>query len=253
MPLFHQQTRIMTIKDVQFTDERWLDFWSNYKGEPHQREAIIKLGRHIRQVDPTLLTPTAEWVRDYQAKPEPSEWATAVDALNISQPDEVTCQAACIGMGVRDKDVAGIRRKLLARGTPGSPAVMGQVIREYKVPYRYEGNASLNDCYRWLKAGEFLITHGWFTRSGHVICLDGLRRNPDGSHSLNVKDPWSEFDAPAWLYNLGSKFYDGYYSDLCIYAACVAGVSVSSAKLLYERGTFNPALKTMWVHRFLVL
>lgn len=244
---------MMTIQDVQFTDQRWLDFWTHFKGEPHQIAAIIKLGRHIRQADPGLLTPSAEWVDDWQAKPEPNEWATAIKALDISQPDEVTCQAACIAMAVRDKDVAKIRRMLVARGAAGSPAVMGQVIREYGVSYRYEGNASLNDCYRWLKAGELLITHGWFTRSGHVICLDGLRRNPDGSHSINVKDPWSEFNAPAWLYNLDSVFYDGYYSDLCIYAACVASVSASNAKLLYQRGTFNSAQRGMWVHRFLAM
>lgn len=243
----------MTIQDVQFTDARWLDFWSHFKGQPHQVEAVIKLGRHIRQVDPSLLTESAEWVDDYQKGPEPTEWATLINALNISQPDAVTCQAACIAMAVRDRDVAGIRRKLLAHGTPGSPAVMGKVIRSYAVPYRYEGVASLNDCYRWLKAGELLITHGWFTGSGHVICLDGLRRNPDGSHSINVKDPWSEFNPSAWLYNLGSKFYDGFYSDRCIFAACVAGVSASDAKRIYQTGRFSAAQNGMWVHRLLAM
>ena len=34
----------MTIKDVQFTDQRWLEFWDNYKGLEHQTRAIVKLG-----------------------------------------------------------------------------------------------------------------------------------------------------------------------------------------------------------------
>lgn len=248
----------MTIQDVQFTDERWLDFWSNYKGLKHQRDAVIKFGRHIRQADPTLLTPTAEWVADFRdgppkpTLPEVAEWGTRINALNISQPDEVTCQAACIAMAVRDRDVQKIRRRLLQFGNAGDPAVMGRVIREYNVPYQYSGNASLDECYKWLQAGEFLITHGWFTGSGHVICLDGLLRDRNGRHSINVKDPWSEFNAPAWLYNLGSKFYDGFYSDLCIYAACVAGASVSDARRIYRAGRVVTAQRAMWVHRFLV-
>jgi len=244
---------MMAIDQVQLTDSRWLDFWENYKGLKHQREAVIKLGQHIRQVDPGLLNAAAEWVGDYQKTPDATEWATLINAINVSQPDEVTCQAACIAMAVRDRDVAGIRRKLVAIGTAGSPAVMGKVIRSYGVPYRFEGDASLNDCYRWLKAGELLITHGWFTRSGHVICLDGLRRNPDGSHSLNAKDPWSEFNAPAWLYNIGTKFFDGYYSDRCIFAACVASMSVSQARQSYQAGRISVAQRGMWVHRLLVL
>lgn len=155
-------------------------------------------------------------------------------------------------MGVRDRDVLGIRRKLVALGQAGDPAVMARVIRGYGVPYKYESNACLSDCYQWLKDGEFLITHGWFTPSGHVICLDGLMRRADGSHAFNVKDPWSEFNAPAWSYNLGSKFYDGFYSDLCIYAACVAGASCADARRIYRSGVARAQARGMWVHRFLV-
>jgi hypothetical protein len=180
------------------------------------------------------------------------EWGTVIQALNISQPNEVTCQAACIAMGVRDRDVLGIRRRLKSLGHPGSPAVMAQIIRGYRVPYKYEGNACLLDCYQWLKAGEFLITHGWFTSAGHVICLDGLIAGIGSRYNLNVKDPWSEFNAPAWRYNLGSDFYDGFYSDLCIYAACVAGTSSADAREIYRAGIVRAGDRGMWVHRFLV-
>jgi GH24 family phage-related lysozyme (muramidase) len=179
-----------------------------------------------------------------------TQWITQIKALNISQPDAVTCQAASIGMAVGDRDVQGIRRKLTAHGQAGDPAVMAHVIRSYGKPYRYEGNASLATVYDWLKAGEFLITHGWFTGSGHVICLDGLRDDRNGRYSFDVKDPWSEFNAAAWSYNLGSKFYDGFYSDLLIYAACVAGASSADAKRLYRAGKVDTARGGMWVHRF---
>ena len=183
---------------------------------------------------------------------ERTEWVTQIKALNLSQPDAVTCQAACIGMAVGDRDVQGIRRKLLAFGQAGDPAVMGKVIRAYGKPYRFDANASLKQVYEWLKAGEFLITHGWFTRSGHVICLDGLKARSPVRYSINVKDPWSEFNASTWSYDQNSKFYDGFYSDGLIYAACVAGSSCSDAKKIYQKGSIDILQKGMWVHRFLV-
>lgn len=181
---------------------------------------------------------------------ERSQWVTQIKALNISQPDESTCQAACIAMAVGDRDVAKIRRNLQARGRAGDPAVMGAVIRTYGRPYRYEGNASLARCYEWLKAGEFLITHGWFTRSGHVICLDGLKRVAN-AYTFDVKDPWSEFNVQTWRYDLGSRFYDGFYSDLLIYATCVASSSVGHAQQLYQSGRVDANRGGMWVHRFM--
>lgn len=59
----------MAIEQVQFTDQRWLQFWENYKGLPRQRNAVAKLMRHILQADPALLTETADWVADWKAKP----------------------------------------------------------------------------------------------------------------------------------------------------------------------------------------
>jgi hypothetical protein len=56
----------MPIEQVQFTDERWLQFWQNFKGLEHQEDAVIKLGRQIKQADPSLLTQSAEWVDDWR-------------------------------------------------------------------------------------------------------------------------------------------------------------------------------------------
>lgn len=56
------------IQDVQFSDERWLQFWDNFKGLDHQIKAISKLGRQIREADPCLLVESADWVQDYKAQ-----------------------------------------------------------------------------------------------------------------------------------------------------------------------------------------
>jgi hypothetical protein len=60
------------IQEVQFSDERWLQFWENYKGLDHQKKSIIKLGQHIKQADPCLLTESAEWVEGYKKGPQQS-------------------------------------------------------------------------------------------------------------------------------------------------------------------------------------
>jgi hypothetical protein len=181
------------------------------------------------------------------------EWKTTVHALNLSQPDPYTCQSACIAMAVGDKDVIGIRRKLdRLPGDAGNPANMGAVLKGYVGKrYIYNPAASLDDIIGYLKAGEFLITHGWFTGSGHVIALDGVKEPTNGTYSFNVKDPWSEFDGPIWRYNNpGVNFYDGFYSVNIIYAACVAGVSRWDAAQKYNSDP-DYKLKNAWVHRIL--
>jgi hypothetical protein len=75
------------IQEVQFSDERWLQFWENYKGLDHQKKSVIKLGRHIKQADPCLLTESAEWVEGYKVQqpavlvrnPLPVKWQSQLD------------------------------------------------------------------------------------------------------------------------------------------------------------------------------
>jgi hypothetical protein len=181
------------------------------------------------------------------------EWKTDVHALNLSQPDAHTCQAACIAMAVGDKSVLGVRRKLdKLPGAAGSTTNMGAVIKSYiGKRYVYNHAASLYEISEWLKGGELLITHGYFTGSGHVIILDGLKDPSNGPDLFNVKDPWSEFDGPSWSYNNpGVQFYDGFYSAHIIYAACVASESVWQASRLYK-APLDYTKKGAWVHRIM--
>ncbi|NES72748.1 MAG: hypothetical protein F6K24_49900 [Okeania sp. SIO2D1] len=129
---------------------------------------------------------------------------------------------------------------------------MADVIRQFPVNYELHLNACLDDAKTWLEEGDFLITHGWLTHSGHVICLSGLEIDTENnSYKFEVKDPWSEFDAPSWSYDLGGNFYDGYYSSYCIYAACVASSSYGDAQSIYNQGELDSSYKNMWVHRFM--
>jgi hypothetical protein len=74
----------MPIEDIQFTDERWLQFWEHYKGLDHQRKAIIKLGQQIKQADPGLLSESSEWTQG---------WSRPVPAALVRNPLNVRWQS----------------------------------------------------------------------------------------------------------------------------------------------------------------
>jgi hypothetical protein len=76
----------MGIKDVQFTSDRWLQFWDNYKGLDHQVNAIRKLGNHINEADPCLLTESADWVTTWSSP--------VVDLPNTWEGVEAAAKAA---------------------------------------------------------------------------------------------------------------------------------------------------------------
>lgn len=178
---------------------------------------------------------------------------TKVKATNLSQPDGVTCQSTCVAMALNfpAEKIKTVRSELVARGPAGSPANMGNFIQSrIGDRYSFELAASINDCSRWLQAGDFLITHGWFTNSGHVICLDAVEVDQATlGVRFSVKDPWGEFSFPDWQYVPGTTFYDGFYSSLGIYASCVAGQSPGHAYNLYRTAQFDPARPGAWVHR----
>lgn len=180
-------------------------------------------------------------------------YKTEIKAINLSQPDAMTCQSACIGMATEDSSVLGIRAKLDEIGTAGDPAVMGIVLKQ-KIGdrYQYNGKASLEDMKKYLRDGEFLIIHTFFTPSGHVIALDGLKDVEGSGDFFDVKDPWSEFDGGSFSYNNPAvSFYDGYYSARLIYAAAVRAFTFDQARQAYASGALDSSEKGAWVHRIL--
>lgn len=163
----------------------------------------------------------------------------------VPQPDAYTCQSACIAKMIGTQDVAGIRRGLLEIGTPGDPAVMAQYLKPRVKEYHYSAIASLNECKQWLDQGYQLITHGWFTGSGHVISL--VDHDAKG---FIVDDPWAEFDFPSWQYTGNTNGNDLHYSFKGIYIACVVSHSRGEAESMYS-ANIQPDMnfKNAWVHR----
>jgi hypothetical protein len=166
-----------------------------------------------------------------------------------TQPDDATCQSTAIYAvtgGV--KSIDAIRSELLQYGEAGDPANMGATIKALLpkgVQYNYFPTASIKQMREWAKQGCSMITHGYFT-SGHVIVIDGWSAD-DG---FNVMDPYEEFSATAWDYPVRRNrvAFDGSYSELLIYAACVAGQSKWDASAVYDQGYVNENLGAAWVH-----
>jgi hypothetical protein len=163
----------------------------------------------------------------------------------ICQPDAKTCQSVCIHAAIGGEiSIADVRQALLNLGNPGDPAVMAQYLRKF-FGDRYELNmkASIDDIRSLLAKGCLLIIHGYFTTYGHVICLDGLTEG-----KIHVMDPWDEFEAISWSYPEKEESFAGEYSDLLVYAACVAGFSAADAAKLYTERTIDRAEKGAWIH-----
>jgi len=59
----------VTIQDIMFSEEDWGNFWVYFRGEPQQLDGIELLRKAIADVDPALLTDSAEWVQKYRERP----------------------------------------------------------------------------------------------------------------------------------------------------------------------------------------
>jgi hypothetical protein len=180
-------------------------------------------------------------------------WKPSSSAINgtssilgyVRQPDSSTCQSAAIARILGTNDVMKVRRELLAIGSAGDPGVMGAYLKPLIKEYQYSGNASLQNAIDALNAGYQLITHGWFTGSGHVI---GLSKYDDAKKVFNAEDPWAAFNFPDWSYDFNKSGDNQPYSALGIYASCVVGQSMSDAFRIYQGGKIDFAAKGMYLH-----
>lgn len=184
--------------------------------------------------------------------PNPMKFTTVPEYLKaivngpISQPCEMTCQATCIhAVTGGEESIESIREQLVAMGQAGDPMVMANYLKGFFGDrYQYVPNASIADMAQWIGDGEVLITHGWFSNSGHVLILDGHKQG-----FFRVMDPYEEFDARSWRYPGSLQAFSGVYSEQLIYAACITGQSRDDADAAYQAKGFNRNEKDAWVHR----
>lgn len=173
----------------------------------------------------------------------------ATKTIYVPQPDPISCQSACIAMTLRTTDVDDIYADLSSQGIAGDPAVMGNYLRPRVKSYKFLIDGSLNDAKKALDDGCAVITHGWFTRPGHVILLIGYEADPVTlSYRFIVHDPWTEYNFPQGDHDDSKSGESVRYSSYGIYATCVASADYQHAHDLYREKRLKSNEQNAWLH-----
>lgn len=175
----------------------------------------------------------------------------SADIQLIYQQHNYTCNATCVAMLCGETDYGSViptYASLEMHGDPGCPynlnAELTQLLRD-KAAVSLNTNASLDELDKALDEGKACMTHGYFTKSGHIIVVVG--RNETG---YVVLDPWSEFNAATFSYDLGGYGFKGVYSRALLWATCVTSDSLEQAYSAYDGGWdwSDNSEKGMWLH-----
>ncbi|QTP86366.1 C39 family peptidase [Synechococcus phage S-SRP02] len=190
----------MPISDVQFTDQKWLDFWKNYEGLEHQVKGIITLGQQIKQVDPGLLTDSADWVEQYRsakaskikiANPLPVKWQSQLDNKSGTGYRECfssSCAMLAMYWGKIANDDA--YNKVRARyGDTTSAEAQLAALRSLGLKADFATNGTQMSLEREILAGR-PVAVGWLHK-GHV-------QSPSGGGHWSVVIGFTE---SAWIQN----------------------------------------------------
>ncbi len=73
------------------------------------------------------------------------------------------------------------------------PACLAQVVDAYGVHDNFRQDATIEDVQEWLTQGNPAVVHGYFTSSGHIVCLIGYN-----SYGFIVNDPYGEYFAEGY-------------------------------------------------------
>lgn len=169
----------------------------------------------------------------------------------LVQPNNYDCNATSLAMllGHKNTDMVGkLYSSLETYGSPGCPYNLNAELTHHLrgiASVSLNINASLADLDAALDSGKACMTHGYFTPSGHIFVIVG--RDGTGYKSL---DPFSEFNAGTWNYDLGSYGFKGIYSRQLVWATCVTSDSESEAYSAYDSGWdwSDNNEKGMWLH-----
>jgi len=218
------------IQDIQFTDERWLQFWDHYTGVEHQIRAITKLGKHIKQADPGLLTDSADWIADWKGpkqdamvrNPLPVRWQSQLDnASGAGYRECFSSSCAMLAMywgKVVGDDAYNALRQLY--GDTTSAEAQLKTLRHLGLRADFHTNGNPLALEREIDAGR-PVAVGWLHKGGV--------KTPTGSGHWSVVIGYTEV---AWVHN-----------DPNGEASLVGGGYVNNTKgggVVYSRKNWNP-------------
>jgi uncharacterized protein YvpB len=122
---------------------------------------------------------------------------------NINNPDG-SCNVTSLAMCLEFLSIPGRRSDMALEDelyeyaldhnlSRHNPYDLAQIVRDYNAKDSFDTHATIDAVKQWLAAGHPAVTHGFFTRSGHIVVLVGY----DESGFL-VHDPYGEWYASGY-------------------------------------------------------
>lgn len=180
-----------------------------YQGEPHQQKAVQRLEELIKQHRPELLSEQSEFLKLWRQPSQPSTVRLNVPYLsqldNVNNPHgscNVTSVSMCMGYfghPLRNPNTGEqledeLYRFMLDHGlSRHSPHDLQKVLKLYGYEDDFRPDAKWDDVKKWLEGGNPCISHGWFTRSGHIVTLIGYNEK-----GWLVNDPYGEWSSSGY-------------------------------------------------------
>jgi uncharacterized protein YvpB len=106
------------------------------------------------------------------------------------------------------------------------PYVLAKIVEAYGFKDNFRETATFEDVKEWLIQGNPAVTHGYFTKSGHIVTIIGF-----DAHGFIVNDPYGEL-----MYSTTSSYYNTY---------------TTGAGLNYSYDLMNATCcegNTLWIH-----
>ena len=218
------------IDQVQLSDERWLEFWANYKGLPHQKKAVALLGKQIKAADPCLLSEPSEWVAAYKSGPAPSTTSNPLKVKYQSQNDNKSgtgyreCFSSSCGMlalhwgKVSGDDQYNTIRAKYGDSTDAQAQLSALRSLGLKADFHTDGNAGTLEAE--INAGR-PVAVGWLHHGPRNACSGG------GHWSVVIGH-----NSTSWIQNDPNGIADlvnGGYT-----------ANTNGAAVVYSRGNWNP-------------
>jgi uncharacterized protein YvpB len=198
----------MTIQDIQFTPERWRQFWEAFKGEPQQVAGIEELRQAICKSDPGLLSESASWVANFHKTPDKPATTNPLPVPYLHQQDMAsdgwrkcfTTTSAMIAeyLGAEPRGVAGERAYDSVRANYGDTTTSEAqlaALRHLGLDAHYETSGTKARIIQLIDKG-IPVGCGWLHHGSTAAPTGGhwtLAVGYDNDHVI-MHDPFGEAD-----------------------------------------------------------
>lgn len=186
-----------------------------FQGFPHQERALKRLQEQILKVRPDLLADNSDFIRIWRnqaiSPPSNSSASNLQPSIKLNVPflsqldnvnnpygttSNVTSVAMCMayfGQPIKNAQGKQLEDELFEacvnyKLDRHSPTDLQQLATIYGYQDTFQFDAKWDDVKRWLSLGKPCITHGWFTRTGHVVTIIGYNEK-----GWIVNDPYGEW------------------------------------------------------------